>query len=332
MLLGFAPAVLALLAYNQATTGSPLLFGYEVYWPYDRLGFGPGIGVNGEHTLPAARLNLSLNVEAMQHYLFGWPGGWSLAPAGLGLLAALARLAWRLPAALWRMRPGRLVLGEPGAEPPTIAAAGDQANGVGQYGTSALSLDLLWAALPLSLILVHLAYWNLGLMYGPRYYFEALGALALLSARGLLFVAMLVGSVLRIPGRASEAHASAAGTLLVLAALAILFAAGYWAWAPQTFGAFVRWYGITGIGLQTVRAARLHNALVFVHAPTWEYYAAFFVQNAPTLDGNIVYARDRGPDTNTRLMASYPGRGVWLWDGEKLMAAPLAEAPVPAGP
>jgi len=40
-----------------------------------------------------------------------------------------------------------------------------------------------------SLVLVHIPYWTSGCIYGPRYYFEALPALLLLTARGVQAVA-----------------------------------------------------------------------------------------------------------------------------------------------
>src|SRR4029079_14483407 len=57
--------------------------------------------------------------------------------------------------------------------------------------------DLLLAAVVVSLIGVHLAYWTPGLMYGPRYYFEAIGAMVLLSSRGILELAAWLAIPLR---------------------------------------------------------------------------------------------------------------------------------------
>ncbi|MHB9092896.1 MAG: glycosyltransferase family 39 protein, partial [Chloroflexota bacterium] len=47
ILAGFLPFAAAVLVYNNLTTGSPFRSAYELYWPYDRIGFGPGIGSNG---------------------------------------------------------------------------------------------------------------------------------------------------------------------------------------------------------------------------------------------------------------------------------------------
>ncbi|HLB12083.1 MAG TPA: glycosyltransferase family 39 protein, partial [Dehalococcoidia bacterium] len=84
-----------LLAYNHLTTGDSFRTAYQLYWPYDRIGFGEGLGSLGEHTLEEGLLITSLNVEALADYLFGWPGRLSLIPAVLAAAFALARLAWR---------------------------------------------------------------------------------------------------------------------------------------------------------------------------------------------------------------------------------------------
>lgn len=296
MLAAFLPFVAALLAYNQATTGDPLLFAYELYWPYDRIGFGEGIGIDGLHTWALGGLNTALNVEALGQYLFGWPKGWSLAPALLGVLGAAVGLA------LWARRAGRL-----GAE-----AAAEL--------VKPLQMDVLLALIAASLALVHMVYWNVGQMYGPRYYFEALGALALLSARGILWPARVLGGVLqRATGVDSgRGRAVALALMLVLMVVAGLFAQAYRTWAPETFASYRGWYGIDGRGLAAVRQAGIHDALVLVRSPIWTDYAAFFSQNRPTLDGDIVYAADRGGAVNARLLLLYPGRVVYFWDGERL--------------
>ena len=49
--------------------------------------------------------------------------------------------------------------------------------------------DWLCAAVSLSLVLGYVAYWADGIMYGPRYFYEASGCLALLTARGVLIAA-----------------------------------------------------------------------------------------------------------------------------------------------
>ena len=86
-----------LLIWQWALTGDPLRNPYVLWWPYDRIGFGPGHGVTeAGHTLNQARINTKFSLRVGQHDLFGWPYlSWIFAP--IGLLALRRRVeAWLL--------------------------------------------------------------------------------------------------------------------------------------------------------------------------------------------------------------------------------------------
>jgi hypothetical protein len=70
-----AVAVSALLpAYQWAVTGDPWLNPYLLWWPYDRLGFGPGVGaMPGGHSPYYAWLNLRQDLSRTATDLLGWP-------------------------------------------------------------------------------------------------------------------------------------------------------------------------------------------------------------------------------------------------------------------
>jgi 4-amino-4-deoxy-L-arabinose transferase-like glycosyltransferase len=61
------------LVYLTLVTGSPLTNLYTLIWPYDRLGFGPGIGPYGGHTLRQAVITTHQEIELWASDLFGWP-------------------------------------------------------------------------------------------------------------------------------------------------------------------------------------------------------------------------------------------------------------------
>ncbi len=85
---------LALLQYNRLTTGDPLTFGYELWWPFDRVGFGPGVGPgDGGHTLANGILNTRVNLEFLERILFGWPGSLERTLLVLSVAVALVTLA-----------------------------------------------------------------------------------------------------------------------------------------------------------------------------------------------------------------------------------------------
>lgn len=292
--LGFLPCVALLLAYNDFTTGSPLRFGYELVWPFDRTGFGPDIGPNG-HDLANGIFNVRYNLDALQHILFGWPRQLTLLPALLALfLAAIALIRQR------RSRANR------------------------RHGWGPAEITLLLGAMSASLMLVHLLYWTPGQMYGPRYFFEATGALALLTARGITQAAAGLAWGLRwrrIP--ATSAQLLAYGSVLLI--VTGLMVSSLTTVAPREFRTYTDWYDINGDGLRRVEAAGLTNAVVFIDTRRWTDYAPFFSQNEPTLDSPVVYAVERSPETNQRLMAHYPGREFYLYTGRRLFPLPAPE-------
>ncbi len=58
---------------------------YTLWWPYDRMGFGKGVGpLETGHTLRQGWVNTRLSLFAWQHDLFGWPFiSWTFLPLGL---------------------------------------------------------------------------------------------------------------------------------------------------------------------------------------------------------------------------------------------------------
>jgi hypothetical protein len=100
---GAGPLVLAgaaSLAYNAWMTGDPLLPPFYVYWPRDRIGFGPlrGMGAGPEawdgpwvalHTPWQGLADLGTNLVLLDRWIFGIQG--SLAAAVLVALAGLRR-------------------------------------------------------------------------------------------------------------------------------------------------------------------------------------------------------------------------------------------------
>lgn len=74
-----------LLVWQKALTGDYFTNPYTLWWPYDRLGFGPGIGVApGGHSLQQAWWNTKHSLRTAAGDLFGWLRySWIFLPAGL---------------------------------------------------------------------------------------------------------------------------------------------------------------------------------------------------------------------------------------------------------
>ncbi|MDX1599956.1 MAG: hypothetical protein R3191_00420 [Anaerolineales bacterium] len=98
--LGGGLVVALLPLWQYALTGDPWRNPYTLWWSYDRLGFGPGVGpVDGGHSLKLAYVNTRHSLRVGLHDLFGWPylswiflpfGWWALRRRlGAGLLYAV---------------------------------------------------------------------------------------------------------------------------------------------------------------------------------------------------------------------------------------------------
>jgi hypothetical protein len=81
--------------WQAALSGDPWRNPYTLWWAYDRLGFGPGIGVTRSgHSLHLAYWNTRFSLRAGLHDLFGWPYlSWIFLPFGLFALRR-HREAW----------------------------------------------------------------------------------------------------------------------------------------------------------------------------------------------------------------------------------------------
>jgi hypothetical protein len=98
-LLGIGVSMMAVAAilplWQWIQTGNAWRSPYTLYWPYDRMGFGPGVGpLKDGHTLRQGWINTRLSLYAWQHDLFGWPFlSWLFIPVGLWSLRRRAD-AW----------------------------------------------------------------------------------------------------------------------------------------------------------------------------------------------------------------------------------------------
>ncbi len=81
---GIAAGIASLqLLWQYAATGDPLLNLYTLWWPYDKVGFGEGIGRYG-HTLQLARTNTEFSLWVGWRDLFGWGAfSWIFLPFGI---------------------------------------------------------------------------------------------------------------------------------------------------------------------------------------------------------------------------------------------------------
>lgn len=134
-----------LFLWQFAVTGNPLQNLYELWWDYDKVGFGPGHGPSPEgYTFLKAFKNLFVSLRILNIDLFGW---------------RIVSLIF-IPFGLWSLRKNPKAL--------------------------------LVCSIPFSLMFVHMAYWFAPIsFFGPRYYFEGIFGLCILTSAGVYWLASL---------------------------------------------------------------------------------------------------------------------------------------------
>jgi hypothetical protein len=149
--------------------------------------------------------------------------------------------------------------------------------------------------------------------FGPRYYYEAVPALVVLTARGVL---AFPDYMQRIGGLGVSRQALRRFALYVVV-LSFAFSALFY--LPPLVRKYSADYGGMVDTKITARAAQegITNALVLVRpSKAGDVYFGAFLANALDFRGDVVYARDRGPERNRQLAAAYPGRSLFFFEFE----------------
>ncbi len=329
---GGAAGVILFGLYNLATTGSATLPGYvKLYGPSHGLGFGKG-SWGPPHTLARGLRGTASTLAALNGRLFEWPVS-SLWPAVLALL----------PLGLI----GRRGAGE----------AGDlRASSGGTAATSSLGFRWLLASVPLCLLAAYVFYWYRDLCFGPRFVYEALAPLLILSACGLRTTGRALTRIVapRARGPVRAAPGIVLGAALFAFALAVRIPALFGvppeargaapATGPRMASYFQRFspqfWGVSPQLGRLVRDQGLHHALVFTRFQEPEagalpvrylWFGSAFAHEEPDLGrADVVYARDLGPE-NARVAALFPDRRTYLYSGS-IEGGTLAELPRTAPP
>lgn len=182
-----------------------------------------------------------------------------------------------------------------------------------------LNLRDAWLGLGfLGIVASYFFYVNAPICYGPRYYFEALPYILILSARGLLLpVAWARWILSRVHPKKAEPAVRVSRLLSGLVILAII---GYSVLNPTAYRKIIKdlryMNALETKILKTVESEQIANAVVFVKPPKqpmdWTDFGSVFPQNSPTFDSSVVYARHLGKQADRLLLNFYPGRRVYL--------------------
>lgn len=213
--------------------------------------------------------------------------------------------------------------------------------------------DWLLLGTILGMIFVHIFYWAFGGADGgfPRYYYDALPGLLLLTTRGIVISfdvlkqrelslpfntmaqreATRRGYHLRQEHQAESPRTNDRKTQMswLLVWLLIIFT-GYNLLfnLPPLLAAQKGKYDITPTPLQVVEEANLSEpALIIIEdVKLWSDFAAPFAANSPTLDGPVVYAADWGvPSLTEQVRQQFTDRICWELQGKVLRRCPAME-------
>ncbi len=295
---GLAAGLLLYGLYNWGTTGNPFVPGYiKLYGPSHGIGFGKG-SWGPPHTLGLGLAHAGRTLVRLNEHLLQWPATslWPIAAAlvpPIGWLVRETLLSWKRA--------------------------------------------LLLAAFPAIVLVAYIFYWYYDSCFGPRYLYDALGPLIVLSGWGIvrlvraaeatrlrkplaavalgLVVAGCVGyaAAVRIPALVTltpEAASAPPGSPARVGSYFLQYTPRYWAVGPY-LGQLVEREGVRNAIVFVRPRERQPDALQVRHI----WFGSAFALEEPYLErASVIYAHDRGAE-NARLLALYPGRTGYLYDG-----------------
>ncbi|MEJ2261868.1 MAG: glycosyltransferase family 39 protein [Anaerolineales bacterium] len=191
------------------------------------------------------------------------------------------------------------------------------------FGLLAIIIKRNWRGLMVgsviaSLVLLYMAYWVGSWLYGPRYFYEGLYSLTLLSAVGIAFLAgWPVG-----PDAPWKSYSGwrQARPLALVAILGLLVSANLLFYTPLRLKSMYGLYGMERADLQpflTPSAEKLAPALVIVHPDQWMDYGVLLSLEDPFLDTPFIFAYTQGSKSDADLASDFPGRTTYHYYPDK---------------
>jgi len=316
--------------FSWAATGDPFANLYTLVpgWEYDKVGFGADIGRHGHSLMKGlqfARYDLSVTAAD----LFGWQAGrWSplltrwvvgIAPEGMVAdsywpVAGLSLLILPLGIVMGLRRLWGYIWGVVGLAWILNAAAANYA-----YADAWAAFGIAWALIGFagvawrneeravwtwllfgvlfSIVAAYMAYWIGSQRYSTRYYFEAVGAAAILASLPLAALAK----------RGEVGRSLAYGGLLI----ACVFS--YTQYSVPRVSALRGFNRVTAEIFDGITARRAGDTPIFILITgvdgRWRTRGALMTMSSPFLDGDIEFAYIEGEDPDARAQVLSRARG-----------------------
>ena len=206
--------------------------------------------------------------------------------------------------------------------------------------------DYFLAAAFLAIASSTIFYRNAAVMHGPRFWYEALPFLILLTARGVHFLTELAPAVgdwlaARLHWRPSVGSAGITGVVVYSLVVALVAVSAYgwmlgkrdaWpaiAFVPQKISELEGFNFTDRRLLDRAEELDLENALVLVeNCPQWWCYGSVFWANSPGLDGEVVWAELQRTEDDVALLEHFQDRDLYLADHGSGSIRPVTEAQI----
>jgi len=168
--------------------------------------------------------------------------------------------------------------------------------------------------------------------FGPRYWFEAMPAYIILSARGIVTVSRSCGALAEWLRRAFGRPRYVATWPQVIATVPLML---FLAWLMRGYfqGYFPRlmrehhcYNDIDARIPMMVKEHKVHNAIVFVNPEgQWQNYGSVFALNSPRFDSDVIYVKALGREKNQKVLDAFPGRSCYFTDYQKRELRAMSE-------
>jgi len=188
----------------------------------------------------------------------------------------------------------------------------------GLWATRRNPKGLLLGSVVVSMVLVYTTYWIGATLFGPRYYYEGLYSLTLISAAG---VAWLAGW----PCNPNQPYIHYSGwhkarPILVCLILGILVGINLGRYTPMRLSEMRGLYNIELADqspFNTPEAQAFTPALVIVHTKRWMEYGALLDLEDPKFTSPFIFAWSIDPSTDASLANDFPDRSIYHYYPEQ---------------
>jgi hypothetical protein len=196
--------------------------------------------------------------------------------------------------------------------------------------------DFVHGAVVGGFVLAYIGLYYHGIAYGPRYYFDAMPSLVLLSARGFVVLAEAAAAIFQRAGwREAWPRARTAALILCIALLAC-GSIYFWPQQARLYRPVSDPPGAGDLALSdflqqspVVRKPGEHPAMIVTR--TRDLMESFGPMNCPRLDCQTIFAFSPSEETDQKLRAAYPGRDWYSVrsDNGKLVAEVVGQMGAP---